>query len=147
MNTPTPLGKQTFAEYEKEVKDFKAFNLKVEKIELSSIKELEKQIKGMKGALKYVDGRIDEGDKYIKELVKYRNFSLDVYSKLIKLKPKMQEVAQEKLNNFEKAAKELGVSVNSVPQVKEIKQLITDTESQMKRTKTLIKRFEQQGLE
>ena len=141
---PTPLGKKSYEEYEKELKEF---NLsKIEKIELSSIKELEKQIKGMKSALKYVDARIDEGDEYIKELVKYRNFSLDVYSKLIKLKPKMQEVAQEKLNNFEKAAKELGVSVNSVPQVKEIKGLITDTESQMKRTKTLIKRFEQQGL-
>ena len=141
---PTPLGKKTYEEYAKELKEF---NLsKVEKIELASIKELDKQIKGMKSALEYVDKRIDEGDEYIKELVKYRNFSLNVYSKLIQLKPKMQEVAQEKLNQFEKAAKELGVSVSSVPQVKEIQKLITDTESQMKRTKTLIKRFEQQGL-
>ena len=141
---PTPLGKKTYEEYEKELKEF---NLsKVEKLELSSIDELEKQIKGMKSALEYVDKKVDEGDKYIKELIKYRNFSLNVYSKLIQLKPKMQEVAQEKLNQFEKAAKELGVSVSGVPQVKEIQKLITDTESQMKRTKTLIKRFEQQGL-
>ena len=144
MNKKQPTREQILSALNEMIKS--KTELKAEKIELSSIKELEKQIKGMKGALKYVDDRIDEGDKYIKELVKYRNFSLDVYSKLIKLKPKMQEVAQEKLNNFEKAAKELGVSVNSVPQVKEIKQLITDTESQMKRTKTLIKRFEQQGL-
>ena len=32
MNTPTPLGKQTFAEYEKEVKEYKAFNLKAQKL-------------------------------------------------------------------------------------------------------------------
>ena len=120
--------------------------LKAEKIELGSVDELEKQIKGMKSALDYVYKRIDEGDKYIKELIKYRNFSLNVYSVLKKLKPKMQEVAQEKLNKFEKAAKELGVSVNGVPQVKEIKKLITETESQMEKTKNLIKRFEQQGL-
>jgi len=141
---PTPLGKKSYEEYEKELKEF---NLsKVERVELASIKELETQIKGMKSALEFVDARIDEGDKYIKELIKYRNFSLNVYSTLIKLKPKMQEVAQKKLNEFEKAAKELGVSVSSVSQVKEIQKLITDTESQMKRTKTLIKRFEQQGL-
>lgn len=120
--------------------------LKTQKIELGSVDELEKQIKGMKSALDYVYKRIDEGDKYIKELIKYRNFSLNVYSVLKKLKPKMQEVAQEKLNKFEKAAKELGVSVNGVPQVKEIKKLITETESQMEKTKNLIKRFEQQGL-
>ena len=120
--------------------------LKAEKIELGSVNELEKQIKGMKSALDYVYKRIDEGDKYIKELVKYRNFSLNVYSVLKKLKPKMQEVAQEKLNKFEKAAKELGFSINGVPQVKEIKKLITETESQMEKTKNLIKRFEQQGL-
>jgi hypothetical protein len=141
MNKPTPFGK-TYLQYQEALQNFD----KLEKIELSSISELEKQIKGMKSALSFVDDRIEEGDKYIKELVKYRNFSLDVYSKLIKLKPKMQEVAQEKLNQFEKAAKELGVSVSSVPQVKEIQKLITETENQMKRTKTLIKRFEQQGL-
>ena len=49
---PTPLGKKTYEEYEKELKEF---NLsKVEKVELSSIKDLEKQIKLMKGALKFV---------------------------------------------------------------------------------------------
>ena len=43
MNTPTPLGKQTFAEYEKEVKDFKAFNLKAEKVDLSLVSDFEKE--------------------------------------------------------------------------------------------------------
>ena len=59
----------------------------------------------------------------------------------------MQEVAQEKLNQFEKDCKRIRrIQLVDVPQVKEIQKLITDTESQMKRTKTLTKRFEQQGL-
>tara|TARA_R100001443_G_scaffold24251_4_gene36528 strand:+ start:510 stop:1055 length:546 start_codon:yes stop_codon:yes gene_type:complete len=141
---PTPLGKKSYEEYAKELKEM---NLsEVERVELSSVEELKKQIKGMKSALDYVDKRIVEGDKYIKELIKYRNFSLNVYSKLIKLKPKMQEVAQDKLDKFEKLAKDLGLSIDRVPEVREIKELISETKKQMKETKDLIKRFEQQGL-
>jgi len=117
-----------------------------QQVELASVGELEKQIKGMKSALVFFDKRIAEGDKYIKELIKYRNFSLDVYSTLSKVNPKMQEVAKGKLDKFEKAAKELGVSVNSVPQVKEIKQLISETEKSMKEQESLLKRFNQQGI-
>ena len=48
MNKPTPFGKQTFAEYEKEVKEYKAFNLKAEKIELANVPELLKEAKKAK---------------------------------------------------------------------------------------------------
>ena len=54
MNTPTPLGKQTFAEYEKEVKDFKAFNLKVEKVELSLLGDLDKLVSKQDSLIKKV---------------------------------------------------------------------------------------------
>ena len=95
-----------------------------------------------------VDGRIDEGEQYLKELNKYRNFSLSIFSKLKKFVSdvKMHKVAEDKLNKFEKAAKELGVKVNNVAEVKEIKKLITETEEQIKRQKTLIKKFEKAGL-
>ena len=124
----------------------KEVQLTEEQVELASVGDLEKQITGMKSALDYFDKRIAEGDTYIKELVKYRNFSLDVYSKLSKVNPKMQEVAQKKLDEFEKAAKELGVSANNVPQVKEIKRLISETEKSMQEQKSLLKRFNQQGI-
>ena len=42
MNTPTPLGKKTFAEYEKEVKEYKAFKLSSQKIELGLADDVEK---------------------------------------------------------------------------------------------------------
>ena len=122
--------------------------LKSEKIQLQSLDVLQKQIEGMKSALKMVDGRIDEGEQYLKELNKYRNFSLSIFSKLKKFVSdvKMHKVAEDKLNKFEKAAKELGVKVNNVAEVKEIKKLITETEEQIKRQKTLIKKFEKAGL-
>ena len=124
----------------------KEVQLTEEQVELASVGDLEKQITGMKSALDYFDKRIAEGDTYIKELVKYRNFSLDVYSTLSKINPKMQEVAQKKLDEFEKAAKELGLSSNNVPQVKEIKRLISETEKSMQDQKSLLKRFNQQGI-
>ena len=117
----------------------------VQKVELGSVKELQKQIKGMQSALKYVDGKLNEGEKYLKELEKYRQFSLSVYSKLIQLNPKMHLKAQEILNKFEKAAKDIGVNVNNVSEVKEITKLIDVTEAQMKETQTLIKKFEKKG--
>ena len=120
--------------------------LKSEKIELSSVGELEKEIKKMKSALDYMGKRMVEGEKYIKEFIKYRNFSLDVYSKLSRIKVKMHEVAQEKLDKFEKAAKELGVSVNNVAQVKEIKKLISETEKVMQEQKNLLKDFNRIGI-
>ena len=120
--------------------------LKSEKVELSSVGELEKEIKQMKGALDYMDKRIIEGDKYIGEFIKYRNFSLDVYSKLSKIKIKMHEVAQEKLDKFEKAAKELGVSVNNVSEVKEIKKLISETKKVKQEQENLLKDFNRVGI-
>ena len=124
----------------------KEVELTEEQVELASVGELEKQITDMKRALDYFDKRIAEGDTYIKELIKYRNFSLDVYSTLSKITPKMQEGAQKKLDEFEKAAKELGLSSNNVPQVKEIKRLISETEKSMQDQKSLLKRFNQQGI-
>ncbi len=145
MNNINPLGK-TYKEYQEELE--KVNLTKAEKIELQSLDVLKKQIEGMKGALKMVDGRIDEGDQYLKEFLKYRNFSLSILLKLKKFVSdvKMHKVAEDKLNKFEKAAKDLGVKVDNVSEVKEIKKLITETEEQIKRQKTLIKSFEKVGL-
>jgi len=145
MNNINPLGK-TYKEYQEELE--KVNLTKAEKIELQSLDVLKKQIEGMKGALKMVDGRIDEGDQYLKEFLKYRNFSLSILLKLKKFVSdvKMHKVAEDKLNKFEKADKDLGVKVDNVSEVKEIKKLITETEEQIKRQKTLIKSFEKVGL-
>ena len=49
MNKPTPIGKKTFAEYEKELKEF---NLsKVERVELGFVDDAEKLSKKLKSEL------------------------------------------------------------------------------------------------
>jgi len=141
---PTPLGKKTYEEYAKELKEF---NLsKVERIDLSSLKELQKQITGMKQGMKWITGKLDEGERYVKELNKYRNFSLSIFADLKKVEPKMHIKAQEILDKFSKAAKDLGVDIGSVSEVKEIKKLIEETEQKIKGTEKLFKKFRQAGL-
>jgi hypothetical protein len=91
MNTPTPLGKQTFAEYEKEVKDFKAFNLKVEKVELGLMQDvlsLHNKIEGVR-------------DTMVNQLAKAK-FSAVIVDTEIKNFNKLA-------GDVEKTAKELGI--------------------------------------
>jgi len=91
MNTPTPLGKQTFAEYEKEVKEYKAFNLsKVQRIELDYIGKLDDLfMKGFKDKL--------DSAKMIRKALGGLKSSVSTFTKAVK-------VAQEAL----KLSKELG---------------------------------------
>ena len=64
MNKPTPFGKQTFAEYEKEVKEY---NLsKVEKVELSLVDDLAK-------ATKKAESYIKNNEKQIIEFTKLKS--------------------------------------------------------------------------
>ena len=64
MNKPTPFGKQTFAEYEKEVKEY---NLsKVEKVELSLVDDLAK-------ATKKAESYIKKNEKQIIEFAKLKS--------------------------------------------------------------------------
>tara|TARA_R110002153_G_scaffold268651_1_gene433594 strand:+ start:365 stop:748 length:384 start_codon:yes stop_codon:yes gene_type:complete len=58
MNKPTPFGKQTFAEYEKEVKEYKAFNLKAEKVELALIDDIEKLLDNASKIIKSADKKL-----------------------------------------------------------------------------------------
>jgi hypothetical protein len=115
-------------------------------VELGSLKELQKQITGMKQGMKWIAGKLDEGERYVKELNKYRNFSLSIFADLKKVEPKMHIKAQEILDKFEKGAKDLGVDIGSVSEVKEIKKLIEETEQKIKDTEKLFKKFRQAGL-
>jgi chromosome segregation ATPase len=132
MNTPTPFGKKTFAEYEKEVKEY---NLsKVERIELTLAGDLEElsklQIKYHKEANKLnakLDsaenqvqstdskyGKIKKEEEELKELLTkdwetYRQLfseAKDVDSQGSKIWSR----ADKALGNYSRAAKELGVN-------------------------------------
>jgi len=95
--------------------------LATQKIELASIKEIKDAISNLKnkekdatkGADKFEDS-IKEANKYYQDLVKERNA---IYTWI-------NNEAPARISDFEKAAKELGVDSNSIPEIKELKKLI-----------------------
>ena len=98
MNKPTPLGKQTFAEYEKEVKDFKAFNLKAEKVELGMMDDFEKAF------------TVAQNDGSAEKLITNLRKAEVGFEKAIKLHMKAEDIGEA----LKKAAKELGVDLPKI---------------------------------
>lgn len=97
---PTPLGKKSYEEYEKELKEF---NLsKVERVELGLVDDIEKiygeVINNASKADKAKNNAIESVRKFKLETVKIKQDSA---------------VGLKKLEEFKKAAKELGVDVPS----------------------------------
>ena len=121
MNTPTPLGKQTFAEYEKEVKDFKAFNLKAKKIELGLVDDLDKADKEARKFLVELAKEQEEVvNKYddIKNLVsKYDKLNKNYRDSIKKGKSSYKEL-RDNVEKVQKGLKELGLKANDVPALK-----------------------------
>ena len=120
---PTPLGKKSYAEYEKELKEF---NLsKVEKVELNAVKDFEKEYnnaseihtKGMRqttevdsAATKALDLYDAAGKSYLKANARYqeienaaKELGVDVPSKIEALK---KDISQS-LKDIDKASKNL----------------------------------------
>ena len=113
MNTPTPLGKQTFAEYEKELKDFKEFNL--EKVQLSVVSDLKDNVKKIQALSKQASSMYKTMSKDTtriqKQLQDFKNgFKADekqikeMFSKI----DKVVNDSEKAINAAEKGAKELG---------------------------------------
>ena len=118
MNTPTPLGKQTFAEYEKEVKDFKAFNLKAQKIELKIGDKAEALISKLKSASKEVNSELDSAFTPIRQLESaIDRLTSEIPSKINKFKPFMKALTDlesqfdKDRDVLQKAEQELGVKI------------------------------------
>ncbi len=118
MNKPTPFGKQTFAEYEKEVKEYKAFNLKAQKIELSLAGDLTDLGKELKTTLSKGDKEYDSAFKAEKEARKIIQ-DLEGYSKELnaaagRLQSQI-DAGFNLLNDAEDSAKELGLAAKDIP--------------------------------
>jgi len=93
---PTPLGKKTYAEYEKELKEF---NLsKVERVELALVDDLVSDAKRMK--------------KGIQELDSLRQKMKKVYLSAI-------DNANSNRSEFGQKAKELGIDPNDIKEYKD----------------------------
>tara|TARA_R110000744_G_scaffold95673_1_gene184804 strand:- start:149 stop:544 length:396 start_codon:yes stop_codon:yes gene_type:complete len=97
---PTPLGKKSYAEYEKELKEY---NLsKVEKVELALVDDLK------------------EGDKFYKvalDMAMSVNDEIENLSSMMNAVKAAASTAEDKykvLTKIEKQAKELGVNTNDI---------------------------------
>jgi len=120
---PTPLGKKSYEEYEKELKEF---NLtKVEKVELANIKDLEAY-----------ERELDTGrDK----LMQYATDAREAIAKGVREMDRLDsvnKVAKKILGEIEKAAKDLGVDV---PAIKGAKGAISAYEQQKKSLTKVLK--------
>ena len=106
---PTPLGKKSYEEYEKELKEF---NLsKVERVELGIVDQLEKYEK-----------ELDSGRD---ELMQFATDAREAISKGVREMDRLDsvhKVAKLRLADAETAAKELGVDI---PQIKGVKGAIS----------------------
>jgi len=120
---PTPLGKKSYEEYEKELKEY---NLsKVERVELAGIKELEEYefelSKGIDELMQFATDAREAIAKGVRELTR-----LDAVKK----------VATRILGDTQEAAKELGVKV---PQIEKLERMIKAYEQQKKSLTKVLK--------
>lgn len=109
---PTPLGKKSYEEYEKELKEF---NLsKVERVELGLVDDIEKLIKSYEQDSKKLDTAMDNWYNKIVSV----NKDFPNVSKLYTSFDKNVKSLKSDLDNLTKQAKELGINVNDIPAYK-----------------------------
>ena len=116
---PTPLGKKSYEEYAKELKEF---NLsKVERVELGAIDDLEKADKeGRKLIEELAKEQAEVDNKYddIKSIVlKYNKLNKNYKERIKKGKSVFKEL-MDNVDKVQKGIKDLGVTANDVPALK-----------------------------
>ena len=127
MNTPTPFGKKTFAEYEKEVKEYKAFNLKAERVELGLAQDLDKSVSKSEGFVK-------NSKKVIERIEKAFNSYNDMWEKTRSQSSEIEKQISSNnsiIKEAKTAAKELGVNVNDIKGVALLEESNKDLEREI----------------
>jgi hypothetical protein len=125
MNKPTPFGKQTFAEYEKEVKDFKAFNLKAEKVERIELGITE----DFKGILKASNNNFKNSEKMVSEASTINDIAFKILQKQIQLDETADEINKNADNlwkEFSRMAKELDINPKEAPAYKTYNEILSN---------------------
>ena len=130
---PTPLGKKTYEEYEKELKEF---NLsKVERVELGLAQDLKKTAEATEGSLKTADKVIGIADK-VNSTIKNLSSDVKFYNKYKELVEKDLESAVKRLKSLkseaEKGAKDLGLDVKDIDGYKEAQASLYKSENALK---------------
>jgi len=120
MNTPTPLGKKSYVEYEKQLKEF---NLsKVEKIQLGAIDDLNKLGRQFNSALSEIKEAGDAAAKWNEKVEKLGKV-------VIKLFPKINGLEDE----ISSQIKGLGLNEKDVPSLKDARESLDNFYTYRKR--------------
>ena len=124
---PTPLGKKSYEEYEKELKEF---NLsKVERVELNLIDDLKISVNSLssnESILQEVGQDMVKINSQMSSILPKAKDRAKVGKSMVQATDKKIELAQKNVKQVEQRAKELGVNLNEIPFIKEIDKLIED---------------------
>ena len=113
---PSPLGKKTYEEYAKELKEF---NLsKVKKVELGLVDDLENSLESLEGITKDL-----QGDAQVFQTLRKR-----VQNDAANGEERVEQIKRYN-SNLEKQAKDLGLNANDIPAYKKSKKIISNFES------------------
>ena len=108
---PTPLGKKSFEDYAKELKEF---NLSSQRVELGLVDDIEKLIKSYEQDSKKLDTAMDNWYNKIAAI----NKDFPKVSKLYTSLDKSIKSLSSDLDVLNKQAKDLGLNVNDIPAYK-----------------------------
>jgi t-SNARE complex subunit (syntaxin) len=94
------------------------------KIDLNSVKDLEKTITDLKGNFSVIE---TEYSKLANELSQAENRKRALLDTLLSTKSLALNVAPKEISNFKQKAKDLGVDVSNVSQIKELEKMTQTT--------------------
>jgi dsDNA-specific endonuclease/ATPase MutS2 len=114
MNSQKKVNEKLFSKTNKT-------ELSAKKVELGSIKEIKDTISNLKNIEKEATKVADKFENSIKEANKYYQ---DLLQERNAIYTWVNNQAPARISDFEKAAKELGVDSNSIPEIKELQKLI-----------------------
>jgi hypothetical protein len=131
---PTPLGKKTYEEYEKELKEF---NLSSQRVELGAIDDLNSLVK------EFTSKIVPKYDKIVKEQDDWIKMGNNLKSKAeneYKAYNKNEQARLKILGLIEKQAKELGINPLDIKEVKKAVQ-VSDSNARIYKTYESIKKI------
>ena len=149
MNKPTPFGKQTFAEYEKEVKEYKAFNLKAKKIELNTVNDISTAIQegntGVGEANRLIDniGKLNADIRAAQSSVSSMEHQLTQVLNADNMLGKVIQDFEFIDKGLQVKIKELGISSNDIKGYSELKSKVKEYTETRKRLNKFAKAGEQ----
>jgi len=130
---PTPLGKKTYEEYAKELKEFNlSAEPKLTKVELGLVDDLKININSLssnKSILVKVANDMVKINSEITSILPKAKDRAKVGKSMIEVTADKIQLAEKQVGNVEKLVKELGLNINEIEEIKEVEKLIKENKN------------------